>query len=268
MEKTLSREERLRRSEADQAEEEDDREAYRQKIKQRKPITDDLDRQINEWIAFIDEHASEDDLEDDIRQFIRAVSNELKAYLTFFNAKYKWAVRQKSLYYPTKWMLNDELICGKKDGKKDEKKKPVIKRYPKLFDILNALEARDDNGRWIFLIHPSDILFKEIGFENLPMDAEQGACQLPAAFVGNAAFYDKILPGLGIERHTLQKYLSALNAVGGLQRQKKKTGKFRNESIYFLGYFTEWLMEGTIKYKLNRFLTEKNQRALQEFSLM
>jgi len=232
------------------------REAFREALKNRPPITDDLDRQIKDLIEQIDEYGDEGDF----NKFIHACSNELKTFLRDFNFKHKDILRQKGQHYPPKWMKNDDLICG-------PAKKSVQSRYPKIFDILNALEARDENGFFYYVIHPADKQFNDLGLEALPFDAEQGAGKPPAGFVADFRFYNTILTGLGMEKDTLQKYLTAFCGYGFLQRQKKKTGKYHNLPVYYLGYFSQWIDDGVVKYKINRFLTAKMHEALQEFSL-
>lgn len=220
------------------------------RIKTRQSIAEYLDKRFDFWLEQDQEAADfPDEAEDIERQFIHDWYNELEAYRKAFKAKYKKQIRQNDQWYPRKWMENDELIFR------------LLRKYPRIPDILNSIEARGNGTDYIYLLHPKGERYKEEYSEMWAAGNRKMKYPL-AVFITDARFYDTILTGLGMERITLQKYLRAFYKAGILKRLSN-TGKYHNIPIYAVGYFAKW----NDKYVLKRFLTIESKTELREFTL-
>jgi len=213
-----------------------------------------LDKRFDLWLEQALEDADSSEGAETIkRKFIHAWYNELEAYRNAFKDKYKNQIRQNDQCYPRKWMEDDNLISA------------LLKKYPLIVDILNTIEARKNGSGHIYLLDHKGEQYKECP-EIKHCEtwiAGYGKKENPlAVFIADARFYDTILPGLGIARITLQKYLKAF-CNAGILKKLPRTGQFKSIPIYAIGYFSKW----NDRYKLNRFLTIKDKEALRGFIL-
>lgn len=218
------------------------------KTETKPPVKKYLEGIFEAWLEQALEDAGDSEAAEGIeRRFIYNWFNELEAYSNAFKAKYKNQIKQKGQHYPRKWMEDDKLISD------------VLTKY-RISDILNTIEAWKD-GDYLYLLHPKGKRFNEEYPYGWTTNGEKK--HRLAVFIANSRFYKTILPGLGIEMITLQKYLQVFNKVGILKKLPN-TGKYKNLPIYAVGYFSEF-KEG--KFKLNRFLIKYNKEALREFTL-
>jgi hypothetical protein len=213
-------------------------------------LRDHLDRIFKFWLDRALEEAASSEVEEGIeRRFIHDWYNGLEAHRDTFKAKYKNQIRQNDQWYPRKWMEEDIRISA------------LMKRYPRIVDILNAIEARksESDNSYIYLLHPKYDRFEK----EYPHGWTYKNEHLYALFITDSRFYETILTSLEIEKITLQKYLQAFHKTGILKKLPN-TGKYKNLPIYAVGYFSKYKED---KFKLNRFLTSDNKDALKEFIL-
>lgn len=159
--------------------------------------------------------------------------NELEHYKQYISKNYGNRLWNKGKWYPRQWMLDDDKIFN------------LLKRY-KITDVLNALEKD---------------LFSSENLQYATKTGEGKKALYPyACFVTNTEFYEKIIRELELKRITIQKYLTALHNVGAFKKLPK-TGQYeqRNETLYALGYFTD--------YGLKRFLTKERKSQLRGFKI-
>jgi len=206
-------------------------------------INDDL---LNKYIAFDRDKARCDDEEVINHEKSRSITRfyyEIRKYIADIEKTYHDNIWKIEKELPG-WMMKDRVIAD------------LIKNT-RLADVLKALRKHSEPI-------PERRRNKKLMAEN-SVERRLNKGYLPVCFVTDKAFYDKILPELGMAQNTLQKYLIALRRVGAIKKIEKNGLNHipRRSILYCIGYHYDY----PGGQKTNWLLTEKLKKQLREFKL-
>jgi len=187
------------------------------------PVIEDLKEDIQHLIKIG---------EGDHKKVINILYEEARQRINYLEANYHDELYEPKKWYPRKWM-NEDLIISR-----------LFKKY-RIVDVLNAIEryARSMKDKY-------DLAYDEV----------EGKKREAVLFVTDDHFYGRLLPELDMDVKTLQRYLTALRKSGALI---KAGHKYKNQSVYVLGYYSGQVFYG--KPAITRLVTVKNKGTLRNF---
>ncbi|WP_408998316.1 hypothetical protein ACJ77P_11665 [Syntrophus buswellii] len=173
--------------------------------------------------------------------FAKFVSKKLDEFIE--ECKSNGEIWQKDAYpYNRKWIVNDSKI------------KEIIKRYPKLLDIINFI---DKEGK-----HDDSI--KVENWSTFEAKTKNGVeIRKWSHVIVNKDFFRRAEEALGISQKTMQKYLQAFGDIGILDM----VGQLQTHNramLYIDGYFRK--VDTLGRWKKDRILNQKDHlQALRNF---